>query len=718
MSDRAICSRLFFSLVFGICLWAVVCCAPVAAGGGPENVLVVVNDGSQSSKLIANHYIALRKIPARNVVYLGGIPDRDSMDLEQFMDLVLRPILVQIEDRGLAGSVDYIVYSADFPTRVRIRKILQQLIRKAEADGQKLSSENRRRFNPEASINSLTFFANWCLLSDSGNGGGLMAPNANRYFRLPSNGVLQKPFTDVLQNQFQRQINAYSKPIDDPQYQEAIVALEKMARSNPGQMALYYWLAKFEARNERPTDAAKWLTQAMRMGLSDRESIEQDPDFKSLEDPLFRGLVRRMSNQGSRYATTRSFRQLYQWAPNGMLNRTPGQGERYFLSTVLAVTRNDGTTEKEAVEQIKQTVAADFSKPTGTFYFTESADVRTKTRKSFFDDTIAALEELGFSGKVIQAVMPENAKDIIGLTTGTPRFQLEGRNNRIVPGAICENLTSYGGRVGTVSSSKTGQTKLSRFLKFGAAGSSGTVVEPLALWQKFPHPFIHVHYARGCSLAEAFYQSIHSPFQTLIVGDALCQPFATEPKVEVSGIVPGQLVGSKTTLNFDVSGSPIRVAGMELYMDGDLFKRDPSLKPIEMDPALLSDGYHELRVVFVAANRAETTTRTIIPFFVDNKSQVCKLSIDKQQLELQDRVTVSVSAPNASSIRIVHNWKTIARLESGSGEVRIAASEFGRGPVSVQAIATFGGIEVASERLEFEVRGELSTERARTGKSR
>ena len=46
------------------------------AGGGPENVLLLVNPNSLNSKTVANHYIALRQIPASNVVYVdwrGGI---------------------------------------------------------------------------------------------------------------------------------------------------------------------------------------------------------------------------------------------------------------------------------------------------------------------------------------------------------------------------------------------------------------------------------------------------------------------------------------------------------------------------------------------------------------------------------------------------------------------------------------------------------------------
>ena len=40
------------------------------AGGGPQNVLVVVNGSSQSSLEVANEYQRLRNIPERNVFYL------------------------------------------------------------------------------------------------------------------------------------------------------------------------------------------------------------------------------------------------------------------------------------------------------------------------------------------------------------------------------------------------------------------------------------------------------------------------------------------------------------------------------------------------------------------------------------------------------------------------------------------------------------------------
>ena len=93
----------------------------VLAGGGPENVFLVVNEHSLSSKLIANHYSDIRKIPENNVLYLREVPNKDVVSIEQFKELILQPILKEIDLRRLDGTIDYIVYSSGFPTRVSVK---------------------------------------------------------------------------------------------------------------------------------------------------------------------------------------------------------------------------------------------------------------------------------------------------------------------------------------------------------------------------------------------------------------------------------------------------------------------------------------------------------------------------------------------------------------------------------------------------------------------
>jgi len=74
----------------------------------------------------------------------------------------------------------------------------------------------------------------------------------------------------------------------------------------------------------------------------------------------------------------------------------------------------------------------------------------------------------------------------------------------VLPGAIIDNLTSEGGEMTPAG----GQAPLSVFVRFGVAGTSGTVTEPMAIQNKFATPFIFYHYARGASMAEAYYQSV------------------------------------------------------------------------------------------------------------------------------------------------------------------------------------------------------------------
>ena len=59
-------------LLLLICaVFSVVTAKPVLAGGGPENVLLVVNRNSLDSMTIANHYAKLRKIPPGNILTLS-----------------------------------------------------------------------------------------------------------------------------------------------------------------------------------------------------------------------------------------------------------------------------------------------------------------------------------------------------------------------------------------------------------------------------------------------------------------------------------------------------------------------------------------------------------------------------------------------------------------------------------------------------------------------
>lgn len=656
------------------------------AGGGPENVVVIVNDDSASSKLIANHYVRLRKIPARNVIHLTGIPDRETTNLETFKTKILIPILQQLEVRKIRQSVDYILYSADFPTDITIlghKNLLLDRVRSSTGLAKDAKLPSAKLYNGHASISSLTYFAIAALANEP----GYLMLDSNSYYRHAAQNILRRPFIGQQQKDYQSATKAFDMG-PGKAFDEAIVTLQRLAVANPGQAAVSYWLAKFYAVRGDVKSSVKWLTQSVQNGWVYREETKKEKAFDNVRfNPLFRGLEDRIPDYPFKFAPTRGFKHQRRWALNGMVNAEDGQGNNLFLSTVLAVTRNFGTTEREALDQLQASISADETDPRGTFYFSLGGGVRNSTRKAQIKPVVKTLKSMGKNAVTIKENLPQNASDVAGLLMGAAKFDFAASGSKILPGAICEHLTSFGGRLAV-----PGQTKLSEFIRFGAAGSSGTVTEPYALAAKFPHAMIHVHYARGCSLAESFYQSVAGPFQLLIVGDALCQPYAVRPKVNIEGMLPMQEVSKKISLNFDTSESKVPVSMVELYVNGVLLFRDHELKPLKFDTRLLTDGYHEMRAVVTANNLIESNGHHVVPFLVNNAGNSMKLRCDKETWSQKEDVFVEVTSNFGDTINVVQNMRPVSaaqEMTEGKRPLRfqIPAELLGRGPVELQAVA-------------------------------
>lgn len=700
------------------CLMAVIGAATLLAGG-PENLVLVVNANSASSKMIANHYIALRGIPSQNVIYLNGIPDSETVSLELFRETILKPVFAQIEKRRIANNIDYIVYSADFPTAINIAPHLKMLSQRLA----KLPKEqrfDRRLFNPVASINSLTFFAGAVMTDEP----AYMMLDSNNYYRKPASVLLRQPFSGGLQNEYEKIVRDFDLEADEF-FRESAKTLEKIARRNPRQTAVAYSIAQCYGKLGNGKKAAAWLARSVQLGWMFRKQTKADQMFDNVRnDEAFTKIANAIPDMAFDFVPTLGFKSRYAFAPNGMINSMPGQGNRHFLSTVLAVTRNEGINERESLEYLQRSVRADGTRPQGKYYFVETADIRTTTRKPNFEVAIQALEQLGYESEIIRTKIPVKQKDILGLTSGTPAFTWTKSGSRFVPGAIADNLTSFGGQMKSSS-----QTKLTEFLKYGAAGASGTVTEPYAVQPKFPHPMIHVHYARGCSLAEAFYQSVQGPSQLLIVGDALCRPFAMLPQVEVTGLTAHKKIKGSQIINFDASKSPVAVRGMQLLVDGRLVHAQSNLEMFVFDTSGLSDGYHELRFVAVANNLIETTNSVVIPIDVNNQGRQVTLSSRHKDFLETDKVKLSASSNFGEQIGLVHNGRMIAQESGQNVEFEIDASLLGRGPVRVEAVAvgrddgetsvendTPGKAKAAisSRPLNLLIEGRLSTKRRKT----
>jgi len=251
------------------------------------------------------------------------------------------------------------------------------------------------------------------------------------------------------------------------------------------------------------------------------------------------------------------------------------------------------------------------------------------------------------------------------------------------------------------------QTPLTEFVRHGATASAGTVTEPYAIQAKFPDPFIHVHYAHGCTLAEAFYQSVRGPYQLLIVGDPLCRPWADIPEVTVRGVKPGETIKGQVSLRPGVQ-TETEVDGYDLYIDGR--RHPPRLAPSEafdVDTRGLCDGYHELRIVAVTDDPIETQGEVILPVHVDNYGHRLRVTPPADRaITWGQPIRLSAELPHATTISFSHNQRRLAATHGAAGEVEIDSRQLGLGVVQIQAVAQIGGREtilVTGEPVEFKV---------------
>jgi hypothetical protein len=648
--------------------------ATVLAGGGPENLLLVVNADCPTSKLVANHYIQLRKIPPGNVLYLTNVPGEQRIKLKDFETKILSPIFEYIKSAKLQKQIDYIVYSTGFPTSIQIpdhhNRVIAQI---KESQGEQTANQFVKILQPQASLTSLTYFAVHVFANDP----SYLGLEANQYFRRPAEHLLERPFPPPLQDRYA----AGRRALDDKKLDEAIKIFDELQREQPSQLAVSYSLAQAHALSGDTKAAANWLARSIRLGWCYRDKTKTDPAFASaIADPLFKGIVDRLPDVPYEFSPTLGFSSNFSWAPNGGINTGPGTGMNYVLSTILGIHHEFGMTEREILQHLQRSVAADLTYPQGNFIFAQTSDVRSRTRQPFFQTAISQLQNLGAKADTTKEHFPKSGQ-ISGLQIGSSTFDPKSSIAKILPGSIADNLTSYGGDY-----TREGQTKLTELIKAGAAGSSGTVVEPYSIIQKFPHPMIQVHYRRGCSLAEAFYQSVSGPFQLLIVGDALCQPWAKPPKFQIAGVEPLQTVSGTLELQFSFT-DPSQIEVIDIFVNGKLVGRQPRIENFRFDTAQLPDGYHELRFVAVASNSIQSRSSLNLPIQVNNSQKNLALSATAEAYHVQEQIELTIDTNVEGPVEIYCNSLKCAELLSGSGKVAFPAALIGRGPVSLRAVS-------------------------------
>lgn len=202
--------------------------------------------------------------------------------------------------------------------------------------------------------------------------------------------------------------------------------------------------------------------------------------------------------------------------------------------------------------------AADFTSPVGSVAIITNTDVRTRARAHQFEPAKERLEQRGIPVHLAERGLPLPEK-IIGVLEGAATVPVSRYRGRLAPGAFAEHLTSFAGTFHTPQ-----QTKMTEWIAAGAAGTVGTVDEPLSIWTKFPIAEMFERYALGNTLLEALMQSHGHPWQSLALGDPFCRPWASPlPSARLQSAWTGN------TLTLTLTG--VRTgAGTDahLYLDG------------------------------------------------------------------------------------------------------------------------------------------------------
>lgn len=648
------------------------------AGGGPENLVLVVNADSWASLAIANEYIALRQIPPGNVVYLSDLADVESANVDQFRDKILMPVLKTIDQRGLGNQVDYIVYSSDIPYVIDVNPDLKNFKEKLP-----------QVITPSASTNGLTFLYRYVLAKNP----SYLRLDVNRYMRRPLSAVGEAKLEEAQQ----QLLNDAVRQAGEKKWGHAIASLLEVEKAVPRSGLVQYLLARARASLDQDEDALDCLERAMDAGfMLSAAQLEGDAALAGLKDqPRFAKLIERAKAYTFDVQPTRGFHANQNFTFQGEPSTGP-EGDRYLLSTMLAMTSGRGNSVTEALAYLRSAAASDGTRPKGTIYYVKNGDVRSTTRAGVFEPAVNRLKKLGVAAEILDGNTPDGKDDVQGAMMGTAGFNWPATKSTIRPGAICEHLTSFGG----VLSEDAGQTPLTEFLRYGAAGSSGTVTEPFAIQQKFPLAFLQVHYTQGCTLAESFYQSVFGPYQLLIVGDPLCRPWAKIPQVVVEGLPTGEPASGVLELRAKLEGTQLPIDRFELFIDG---QRRQAVRPgdsFPLDTKALAEGHHDLRVVAITADNIQTQGRAVLPLTVRRQSPALKVEPAVTTVRWDQKLRLKLSLPEALQLVVLHNRREVASLIGSSGEVEIDPRMLGQGDVLLEPLGLIASDTAARVRGE------------------
>ncbi len=549
------------------------------AGGGGENMLLVVNPSDPSSLAIANAYAALRDIPSKNILFIappayyqnngGPISPLDVMND------YLTPIAAAISARGLTNQINYIGTIGQ-PTCYNITP---------------------QPGTPLTTANSLNYALD--LLTPLTNGSGLTLQNATyEYPGGPTSGLYQNP---------------NSIPIGD----------------NPA---------------------------------------------------VLHSATYSVSYSGSNTAT------------------------QYYMSGTIGYTGYNGNTTAQVISSLQGAAVADGTHPAGTIYFEDNGDVRSTTRDGQWPATEAQLTARGIPWVYengTSGATPLDRSNVLGAVVGYPTPALPN-GSTYLPGSWADNLTSFGSEF-----LDTSQTKATAFIAAGAAGTTGSVIEPYAIAARFTNSSIYTFIADGSTLGEALAKSVATPDVQMPLGDMLAQPFADVPQVKVTsgpgnyGPAAGSILisGSAGLVDPNIATG---ISTLALLVDG-LGSSSGTLAggsgTFNLNTGGLSDGIHEVRIVGINNSQAASEGYAAQQIVVNNHGRSINFNGGNVTLTTS-AATIGLSETagdgTVSQVELTCLGRTVAQAAGSKGSLSLSPTALAPGDNVIVPVAIYSdGMQVA-----------------------
>jgi hypothetical protein len=307
----------------------------------------------------------------------------------------------------------------------------------------------------------------------------------------------------------------------------------------------------------------------------------------------------------------------------------------------MLVTMLHGRSDADAMRLVTSAIEAEgLGMGAGEIVLMDGADPARGALDMEYPAVLGALEGLGVTARRVPFAADQTGLTLAGFAVGTASLGQTIEGNTYVPGALVDNLTSFGAVPQNFAESGESQVSIARWVAMGVAGAHGTTDEPLN--NCFPSRQLFSDYASGATLAESYVGRLpYVYWHNLVLGDPMAAPYAARP--EVSLTLDGTAVTGPTTEPITL-GTPLEVA-IEAPAD-----RSVSRVAIYVDGVL----HHEALEV---PGDGRTFTHCLGEGHPESVGE-----------DLQVLVAVTIASDIARDLRAVRGWRAFrATITAGDG---------------------------------------------------